>query len=1350
MKKLLFLCLLLAGRALPGAAQILYDDFETTPGGTRLVTYRLTTNGTLIQNQMNPAPNAVNMSPTVARYTRNAGQQYDNFDIETPRFMADVTPYINGTKRMSLKFYSAAPGTTVLLVLQNKAKNRATGAGFPAGRYLGEFSATTTTTNAWETLTFTFAPTAFDNTVTATTIDEITVLIAPNTFTGGTYHFDDVMGPELAAPAPPSTVTAQTYDDYEGGRRVRYVSVDGTLTPGTTNPAVGAANPSPVVARYVRNSALTYNTISMAPANATFLDDVTPYASATATVRPTMKIYSPAVGTVVQLVLANAAKRTAGGNAYPIGTHSLYTATTTVANAWQTLSFNYVPGTYDPNVRPTEIDRIDLQIAPNTSTGGTYFLDDIIGPTVTRPVARLYENFNDTRVLTYGFADGVLTQQAPNPSLTGLNPNPRVGRYVRNGAVQYDTFYATLPGPADNVSDFLNGTRQLRMLVYSPEPVGASVAISFLTDQATTTNYPTGRTAVFTASTTAQNAWQVLTFTYAFSPVGGSSVRSVTGLNIQFAGNSNTAGTWYFDQLYGPNFTVGQGALYEDFDGNSQVTFTTSNGATLNQAYANPSVFDENYSANVGHYLRAAVPFDALTIVPSGGRRLNNVAAYASTSPTRYFYLKVFSKNIGTPIQLVLQNAAKAATGYPNGNQSIFNTTTTKSNQWETLRFTYQPTVAGTVDPTVSVNQVNQLVLLFNPGDATAGQVYDFDFLLGPDLLLATGLTWTGSVSTDWNDGDNWSGGVAPVATPTAPARIEAGAPRYPILTAGNTYGAPDIIIDAGGSLTQTGGTMNLAAGVTNNGTYSQTGGLTNLVGGGSHVFGNGQPILFYDLTVGPGGMNLAGGPNGTVTVSHRLMLVGNVASNGKLIIPSNASGTGLVATKGGVVTGNVTVQRYIDPSLNGGPGYRHFAAPVDGATVADLRGPGGSAPVVNPAYNTASNPYAVTPFPTVYTYNEQRVVAAPSTSSTFDFGWQSPALTDALAAGRGYTVNLAPTTVTLTGPLRTGPQSVPLTRGATANSGWHLLGNPYPSPIDWDSLARPAGLDNALYTFRSNSQYGGSYVSYVNGVGPAGANLVAMGQGFFTRVNTGSPTFTFTDAARKKLYVNPVQYRGGADLRPRLELALTTATGERDVLYVYQESGATTAFDSQYDALKIELNGGQQPTLYQQAGTESFSIQGLPTGTQPVALALGMNAPAAGAYTFSLPTLSNFPASATVYLEDKQTGIWHDLRQSDYAVTLPQTFTDSRFVLHLYEASRALATSQAQAAALVLAYPNPAKAGTVVRLTNATASGEVLSATGRVVGRFDHGQVPTAGLAAGLYLLRNPATGQRTKLVVE
>jgi hypothetical protein len=627
-------------------------------------------------------------------------------------------------------------------------------------------------------------------------------------------------------------------------------------------------------------------------------------------------------------------------------------------------------------------------------------------------------------------------------------------------------------------------------------------------------------------------------------------------------------------------------------------------------------------------------------------------------------------------------------------------------------------------------------------------------------LAAPVAYVWTGATSTDWNTTTNWSTSLVP--TSTSAVSIPAGAPRYPLSAAG-TLSAFDLTLAAGATLTLSGGTLDVKGSFVNHGTFAQAGGTVTLTGATAQTVGGTATTTFHDLTVGSAGASLSGGP---VRVRRVLTLTGNLAADSRLTLLSDATGTAMVVNNGGVATGNATVQRFISPAQNAGLGYRHLAAAVAGATVADLHGPAGAAPLVNANYNTAANPYAVNPFPTVFGYNEQRITTASTLTNDFAFGWQSPNLADNLGAGQAFTVNLAPTTVSLTGTLRTGSHSVALSRGATANSGWQLLGNPYPAPLNWDHLARPAGLDDALYVFRSTSQYGGSYTSYVNGVGPAGANMVASGQGFFARVSSGTPTLTFTDAARETSYSNPALFRGTAsDPRPMLELAVAPAGNSSlsDVLYVYQEAGASMGFDSRYDAMKVLLNAGQQPTLYQQAGPASLSIQGLPVLTQSVALPLGVNAPAAGTFAFTPQRLANFPASTGVYLEDRTTGTLHNLRTGAYSATLPAGLHTSRFILHLNPQGPLATTASLSSAVELQLYPNPATGQASVQVVAtgpAKAIGkaqlEVFNALGQRV--YQAAQllatadglrvkVPTAGLAAGMYTVRlTTASGVLTR----
>ncbi|GAB3833762.1 T9SS type A sorting domain-containing protein [Hymenobacter jeollabukensis] len=520
-----------------------------------------------------------------------------------------------------------------------------------------------------------------------------------------------------------------------------------------------------------------------------------------------------------------------------------------------------------------------------------------------------------------------------------------------------------------------------------------------------------------------------------------------------------------------------------------------------------------------------------------------------------------------------------------------------------------------------------------------------------------------------------------------------------------------------------------------------------------AQLTGSGLPAQVRDLT-----LNNANGLalSQPVAVAQVLRLTsGNLTTAGQpLTLRSSAQGTALVDNTGGAVLGRATVERYVDPSRYAGAGYRHFSAPVATATVGSLR-TAGFGPVVNAAYNASATPGLVVPFPTVYGYDQSRLLTSPALSFTpFDRGWVSPADTSAaLAVGQGYTVHLPAggLTVRFRGPLNNGPISQPLGRvadPAVAAAGFHLVGNPYPSPLDWRLVSRPAGLDDALYVFESEGPYAGQYRAYVNGLGAS--PLVGSGQGFMVHVNTpgATPTLSFTNAARVRTYgTEPALRRGPAttDPRPVLLLALAPATGagSTDTTIVYFEAGATPAFDARFDADQLP-RAGAVAALATAAGARALSINGLPPlGAQAVVLPVSVQVPAPGPYALTAARLANFAPGTTVYLHDAQTGTRQLLTTGTrYVATLPATTVPGRFTLE-FQLNGALATTAARPAASLTAYPNPAREALHVGWTALRRPGTLVltDALGREVLRQPaNGQqatLRTERLPAGVYLLR-------------
>jgi hypothetical protein len=658
---------------------------------------------------------------------------------------------------------------------------------------------------------------------------------------------------------------------------------------------------------------------------------------------------------------------------------------------------------------------------------------------------------------------------------------------------------------------------------------------------------------------------------------------------------------------------------------------------------------------------------------------------------------------------------------------------------------------------------------------------YVFNYRINGTAVVPAAVAWTGAVSTDWNTPGNWNPAAVPGAITAVSIPVT---PNQPLLTTtascstlrsvnGTTLSiaAPAYLtiaddLQANGRVVMTGGTLEARGfAVYFNGGLAATGGTVLLSGNSTQEVGrNGGGATFWNLTVGPRATNAVRPYGGTISVQRVLTLYADIDVNGGLVnLLSDATGTAMVVNKGGLVAGFATMQRYT-AGPNAGQGYRHYSFPTSYRTPGNFYGLGFTA-VLNAAYNTTGN--TVTPFPTFFGFEEARLGAAgvPGPAG-FDQGWYSPTtLTDQLGAARGYTINVAGTTRLISsGGLTTGdvPVGTLSHSGSGAFAGYHLLGNPYPAPIDWDSVARPAGLDNAVYVFRSTGQYTGFYDAYVNGLGTLPNGEIAAMQGFFVHVSQAVPSFTFTNAARKTVYANPTFQRGTtgtSGTRPTLALALRPATGgEADQTFIYFENGATAARDAAYDAGKLPNTSGLN--LASQLGADSYAINGLPLlGTQPLVLPLTVGVPATGRYELAVDQLTSFAPGTTLYLRDALLNTLTPLTASTrYAFSLSGYTAPGRFALEFRPAG-ALATTAQVLEAQVQLFPNPAKAAAGVTVaTPAGARVTVLNALGQIVlpacivGASAMLPLPTAGLAAGLYVVRiSTAAGEVSRrLVVE
>ncbi|PJJ59046.1 putative secreted protein (Por secretion system target) [Hymenobacter chitinivorans DSM 11115] len=701
------------------------------------------------------------------------------------------------------------------------------------------------------------------------------------------------------------------------------------------------------------------------------------------------------------------------------------------------------------------------------------------------------------------------------------------------------------------------------------------------------------------------------------------------------------------------------GATAVSFNGTAASTFAVVNATTVT----------------------ATVPTGAttgnVTVTTSGGT--SNGVAFA-VNPTVAISSTAGSSGSTTttsPLPFTV-TFSQGVTGFVVGDVTVTNgMVSSLSGSGTTYALSITPTTPGTpTTVSVAANVAQTSAGTGNVASATYSLQYN---------ALVTATTWTGNSSTDWFAAGNWTAGVP---TSTLDAFINSGAARYPVLTSG-TASAKNLVLGTNASLTQSGGAIVVSGdGFAIDGTFTATGGVVSLAGSSEQRLG-GTRTAFYDLTVGTAGARL----DGPVDIQQVLTLNGTLSTIARpLTLLSTSAGTAMVVNNNGAtVAGTATVQRYIDPSLNPGLGYRHYSSPVQSATVGTLA-TGGFSPVVNPDYNTLGN--TVNPFPTVYGYDQSRITGASATTQTFEYGYYSPqSRNDVLTPGLGYTVHIsASEKVEFSGTLNNGIIAMPLAnnRASATNSGWHLVGNPYPAPLNY-SLVDPAdraGLESAIFVFSSTSQYGGQYRVFINGVG--GNSVIPSGQGFFVRVAAGqsSGSLTFRNSQRLTGGNSTTFQRPAAEARPLVQLDLQGA-GTSDPVYVYFENGATAGFDSEFDAEKLPNTNGLN--LSSIAAGTTMAVNGLPGLSAATVVPLSVGVPTTGTYTLQAAALLNL-STTDVYLHDAVTGQYVNLKQqSSYSFTASNAalITD-RFSLS-FAPLRPLAAQNGFTAASVSVYPNPA-----------------------------------------------------------
>ncbi len=284
---------------------------------------------------------------------------------------------------------------------------------------------------------------------------------------------------------------------------------------------------------------------------------------------------------------------------------------------------------------------------------------------------------------------------------------------------------------------------------------------------------------------------------------------------------------------------------------------------------------------------------------------------------------------------------------------------------------------------------------------------------------------------------------------------------------------------------------------------------------------------------------------------------------------------------------------------------------------------------------------------------------------------------TEDLLAGKGYSTwssgsTTGNTVVTFSGEMYTGDYSPFVSLGGDPDQdyGWNLVGNSFPSAIDWGTDNNPntdfvkTNLDNTIYLWN-----GTQYATYNpsgdggDGLGTNGATqYIASAQGFFVHANASSPALSIPQSSR----LHNTQAFMKTETITDNQIALNVSSEQySDETVVAFNDLAIDEFEPRYDAYKLD-GIDEAPQLYTISKYEKLAVNTLPFEGDFMSIPVYFKSGIAGTHTINTSGMEGFADDVFISLEDKNEDITINLKeQSYYTFYAHPSDNADRFILH-------------------------------------------------------------------------------------
>ncbi|PKP45741.1 MAG: hypothetical protein CVT94_16970 [Bacteroidetes bacterium HGW-Bacteroidetes-11] len=255
------------------------------------------------------------------------------------------------------------------------------------------------------------------------------------------------------------------------------------------------------------------------------------------------------------------------------------------------------------------------------------------------------------------------------------------------------------------------------------------------------------------------------------------------------------------------------------------------------------------------------------------------------------------------------------------------------------------------------------------------------------------------------------------------------------------------------------------------------------------------------------------------------------------------------------------------------------------------------------------------------------------------------------MTVGRGYLVaygpdyNLNNTTHTFTGTLNTGdiPRAI-----LKSESSFNLVGNPYPSSIDWKVASgwdrtklalNGTGYDYWIWNDAGTGNYGVFNSADASGTNGVTKDIAPM-QAFFVRAS-GSGNLLMSNAVRVHSTQPWLKNRQAENNLLRLKLTTQANTYSDEMIVAFdpsQSDGGSDKFWSMYT---------EAPEIFSVKDGNNYSIDRYADISAEMVVNLGAKCGVESTYTLTATNISEFSLANHVYLTDLKTGIRINLKET-------------------------------------------------------------------------------------------------------